>query len=78
MFLKLILDKMGQSMLLNYLLRAYRTRCRILSAYKSCHPNCPGIVGELRNSYKLNTEILSLALSIYKKYIVHYQLYKQS
>ena len=56
---ELILDAMGQSILLNYLLSAYRTRCRILPAYKSCHPNCPGIVGELRNSYKLNTEILS-------------------
>ena len=56
---ELILDAMGQSILLNYLFRAYRTRCRILPAYKSCHPNCPGIVGELRNSYKLNTEILS-------------------
>ena len=58
-FFELILDSMGQSILLNYLFRAYRTRCRILPAYKSCHPNCPGIVGELRNSYKLNTEILS-------------------
>ena len=56
---ELILDAMGQSILWNYLFMAYRTRCRILPAYKSCHPNCPGIVGELRNSYKLNTEILS-------------------